>query len=337
MRAKAEHRVLISDVAKASNVSIATVSRVLTQTGRVNQEKRERVLSAAKALGYKRNPFASALRSRRTDTVGMVMPTLENPFFSSLAKYFEKVISVDGFNLVLCSSEGDPTVEHDKVVSLLNHEVSGIVISPADIEKSTETISQASAQAMVVQVDQRVSSPISNWVGINDDLAMKLIVSHFRSRGFKTAGFIGTHATDSSAADRLSAFKKHCQAEGIITKQSWIQLGEHNMEWGQAAIEKIVSSGDIPRALACSSDMIALGALNAIRTAGLNVPEEIAISGFDDTAFAKVARPSLTTIHQPYSEIASETWHLLHSHDSRPSNAVAKILLTPRLVVRSST
>jgi LacI family transcriptional regulator len=328
-------KVSIADVAKRAQVSVATVSRVLSGKRPKHDQLETRVLQSAKELHYSRNPFASALRSQKSITVGLVIPTMENPFFAALAENIEHVVSREGYNLFICSSNNDPRIEKVKIDTLINQQVKGIAIVPCDKTKSRSTLVRAAAEIPVVQIDQRVDSVNLSWIGVDDDYAMQLLVSRLLECGYETAAFLGSALIDSSADDRFGMFTKHVADAGLVAKPEWILLGEHSIDWGCRAAKQLLDSGDLPRAVVCTSDLIALGAMNAFRDAGLSIPQDIAVSGFDDTPFAELITPRLTTIRQPTLRMASEAWHLL-SNEEGAHTVPVHMSLTPDLIKRES-
>lgn len=328
-------KVSIADVAQLAQVSVATVSRVLSGKRSKHDLVESRVLQASKELNYSRNPFASALRSQNSLTVGLVIPTMENPFFASLAENIEHQVSREGYNLFICSSNNDPQIEKSKIETLISQHVMGIAIVPCDKTRSRSSLLKAASEIPVVQIDQRMDAVNLSWVGVDDDYAMQLIVDRLVEQGHESVAFFGSELTDSSADDRFGMFQKHVAKAGVRTKEEWTMLGTHSLEWGSRAAKRLLDAGDLPQAVVCTSDLIALGAMNAFHNAGLSIPDQIAVSGFDDTPFAELATPKLTTIRQPTLEMAMEAWHILFGA-AKASAVPVRMSLAPSLVRRES-
>lgn len=327
----------IRDVAARAGVSTATVSRALSGARPVSPEVLEQVRQAAAELGYSGNGIASALRRRRTDTVGMVVPSIANPFFTSLVENVEHELQQTGRQLLLCSSRSDPGLEAQRLRTLVARQVDGIVISPVHGTESTQAVGWAAARLPLVQVDRYVSGVPSDWVGVDDEEGLRLVTEHLAARGAWSAAFVSARPTNSSTELRLAGFRRHTERLGITVDDSAVLLGNYSIEWGRAAAERLLRSGRLPRAIVCADDLIALGVLQACSEAGVAVPDEVLVTGFDDIPFSALTAPPLTTVHQPQELLAAEAVRLLQQALGRPSCEPAHVALTPRLVVRAST
>lgn len=351
----------LSDVAHRACVSTATVSRVLSGSRTKDDAIGAAVRKAAKELGYQVNSTARALRKERTDTIGLIVPYIGDPFFSSLAEHLESAANETGMELLICASSQNVATEATRLDALLSRQVDGIIIVPCDETRSRQAINSTAQRIPLVQIDQRVRSSKADWIGIDDDQAMELMLSHLYEQGAKTAAFIGSVETNSSAVDRLQGFRRHCQALGIGTRSDWVLLGSYSVEWGREASARILGGGmsmnsdnhlsqgraasgskaispqqSFPQALVCANDLIAFGALDTCRHLGLAVPTDIRVTGIDDTAFARLSSPSLTTIAQPIDQIATEAVRLIDTRRQHRDWQTSTLMLTPRLVVRES-
>ncbi len=330
-------KITIRDVAAHARVSTATVSRALSGARPVSPDVLKQVRRAAEELGYSGNGIASALRRSRTDTVGMLVPSIDNPFFTSLVESVEHALQQAGRQLFLCSSRSDPALEAQRLRSLVARQVDGIVISPVHGTESTEAVGWAAAELPLVQVDRYVSGVPSDWVGVDDDAGLRLIVEHLAARGARSAAFVSSRLTNSSTELRLAGFRRHTERLGIAVDDAAVLLGEYSIGWGRKAAEGLLGSGRLPGAIVCADDLIALGVLQACSEAGVAVPDEVLVTGFDDIPFSALSAPPLTTVHQPQELIAAEAVRLLQRALGRACNEPAHIALTPTLVVRAST
>jgi LacI family transcriptional regulator, galactose operon repressor len=332
-------RVTIAEVAARAGVSTATVSRALSGRGPVSPEVDRRVRQAASELGYQVNTIARALRNSRTDTVGMVVPNIGNPFFTSLVQSVEHALERDGKVLFLCDAQSDPAVEAKRLRSLVARNVDGIVVSPTHGAHSAAAVLEAARALPLVQLDRFVDGTSTDWVGVDDIAAMRMVLDHLHAGGARTVGFVGSQETNSSSEQRLAGFLRRAGELGMTVDESAVLLGEFSVEWGETAVHRLVRAGGPPDALVCGDDLIALGVTRACRAHGLLVPDQVQVTGFDNIEFARLSEPALTTVDQPRDRIAAEAVRLLASASERaaPEPAAAHIALVPKLVVRAST
>jgi LacI family transcriptional regulator len=330
--------VTIADVAALAGVSESTVSRALSMSRPVGAAVQNRVRAAASELGYSGNSIARALRKQKTDTVGMVVPSILNPFFTTLVDSMENALLADGKQLFLCDSRQDPALEAHHLRLLIERHVDGIVISPVDSTASTVAIAAAARSVPLVQLDRHVDVENTDWVGIDDAEAMKLVLTHLRSTGVRSAAFVTSQLTNSSTEQRLAGFRLHAAALGIQVNDDWVVLGDYSVDSGDFAAQRLIAAPQRPEAIVCADDLIAFGVLRACREAGLRVPEDVQVTGFDNIVFSEHVTPSLTSIDQPTARMASETLRLLALRTKdRDSQGGANVSLKPRLVVRNST
>lgn len=331
--------VTLADVAARARVSEATVSRVMSASRPVGKERAARVRRAADELGYTGNSIARALRKSRTDTVGMVVPSILNPFFTGLVDSMERVLHAQGKQLLLCDSRQDHEIEAKHLQSLLQRQVDGIVISACHQTKSAPALQAAVRQAPVVQLDRRIDFDGADWIGIDDDEAMRLALEHLYAAGARSAAFVSSAMTNSSTSERLAGFRRHADRLGIEVREQWIVLRDYTIESGTLAGRALLGGRrNRPQAIVCADDLIAIGVLRACRELGVRVPDEVQVTGFDDITFANYVFPPLTSLAQPTDRMASEALHLLQVASSRdPDHVGTRIRLAPRLIPRETT
>jgi LacI family transcriptional regulator len=328
-------RVTMQDVAREAGFSVATVSRVLTGSRRVRPDVVRAVRAAQERLGYRTNQLASALRRQATGTVGMVVPQISNPFFTALVQAVERSLHRSGHGLLLCDGEESPEVEAERVRTLLARQVDGLLIVPYDAEQSAACVREAANEVPVVQLDRVVSGAKSDSVAVDNELGMAEMVHHLAIQGYQQLAFVGSQPTNSTAAERLRAYLAHAGARDEQNRHR-VLLGDFSTAWGQKAGGDIVA-GEMPAAIVCGNDLIALGVLDALLGHGLHVPDDIALAGFDDIAFATLIRPTLTSVRQPVDELGAEAVRTLLSRLSRKDGMPRKIRIQPEIVPRQST
>ncbi|WP_017573165.1 LacI family DNA-binding transcriptional regulator [Nocardiopsis halotolerans] len=327
--------VTLREVARESGYSVATVSRVLSGTRAVGAQAERRVRAAAERLGYRPNQVARALRSRSTGTIGMVLPQITNPFFPMLVRAVEHELHSRGRALLIADCDDDPAVEADRVNALLNRQVDALLVIPVHEEHSRVAVAAAAERAPLVQLDRRCGTGVADTVAVDNAAGMALVLDHLARTGRGRPCFLGSAATDSAAVERRAAYEAGVAAldpEGA----SRVELGDFSVEWGRDAAERVWS--ERPDALVCANDLIAVGAIQQLRRMGVDVPGQVAVTGFDDVAIASLAEPALTTVRQPVTGLAEEAVRLLDQRlgeqGSRPRHAVR---LAPELVARAST
>jgi LacI family transcriptional regulator len=339
-------RVTIAEVAARAGVSTATVSRVLSGRGQASAEMRRRVRRAADDLGYQVNSIARALRNSRTDTVGMVVPSITNPFFTSLVESVEHALGREGKELFLCDAQSDPEVEARRLASLVARNVDGIIVSPSHGTASGPAVQETADRLPLVQLDRFVGGTDTDWVGVDDIAAMRQVVDHLHEGGARSAAFAGSRLTNSSSEQRLEGFRRRAAELGMAVRDEWILLDDYSVEWGEAAVARLVSSGSpggLPDAIVCADDLIALGVTRACRAHRIDVPGRVQVTGFDNIEFARLGEPALTTVDQPRDRIAAEAVRLLAAAAEAAAagdaaqGSRAHIALVPHLVVRDST
>ena len=330
-------KVTIKTVAEHAGVSTATVSRALSGTGLVSPELQRAVNNAAQKLGYSGNTVARALRSSRTDAVGMVIPEISNPFMTDLVQEVEQALHQYGIQLLLCNSRQDAAREREALNSLIGRQVDGLIVCPVDVKSSFAAVEAASRSLPVVQVDQRIEGLNADWVGVDDETAMHLVVEHLSAMGVSSAAFAGSTENDSSSSARLKAFLTHAEAAGITVATEHILLDRYSVECGRKSMKHLLRSGPLPEALVCAADIIAIGALQTCHTEGITIPEGLVITGFDDIEFADLCTPRLTTVRQPLHAIAKHAVDILRSAHEDTDHAAVRLALAPTLVVRESS
>jgi LacI family transcriptional regulator len=321
----------IHDVAKLAGVSTATVSRVLSRSRGVQPESARKVLAAAEQLGYRYNAVARALRTNRSNTIGMLVPQISNPFFPALVEAVERRLSREGIELLLCDSQRDVDVEARRLRALVERQVDGIIISPYDFTGSAPAVRGLVGRIPVIQVDRRVDDALTDWVGVDDDAGFAQVVDHLVAAGRRRLVFVSSALTNYSAHARLDAVTKALRRHGLTAAQEPL-LGTFEVEWGIEAAARI--DFDAVDAVVCGNDVIALGVLRGLRKAGVSVPGDVAVTGFDDISFAEISDPPLTTVRQQWDTMADECVRLLLQPAEHGPRGIA---ITPTLQIREST
>ena len=324
----------IRQVAEAARVSPATVSRVLHGTRPVRAELRARVLSAAEELSYSVNRVAQALRTRSTGTVGMVVPNVANPFFPVVIQAVERELRRHGVHLLLCDSGDDVREEAELVRSLLDHRIDGILLSPCDRLSSRPAVRLAASQVPLVQIDRRAVADLA-YVGVDQDAAMSEVIEHLILQGCRRFAYVSSTSSASTAAERLHAYSRTVKRIDAPSAKR-VYRGSFSLDWGRRAAQSILKEADLPDAIVCANDSVALGVLDVLRSNGLRVPEDVLLTGFDDTELASIAWPRLTSVRQPLEMIGRKGAELvLATGGVVPGNSVG--LFKAEVKIRGSS
>lgn len=326
----------IRDVAREAGVSIASVSRVLTGTRRVSGETKTAVLAAAEKLGYRTNYLASALRRQATRTLGMVIPRIANPYFIALVQTIEESAQAQGYEVLLCDSTDDTATERRRVRALLSRQVEGIIIIPCDEKGSAETVREALREVPVVTLDRSIRGIAMDQVCVDNRAGIIAIIDHLAGKARHRLSFVGAKQTVSTARERMEAYRDYVREfDPASAERIW--LGEFTVEWGEEAATRILAEGSPPDAVVCGNDLIAAGVIRTLRARGLDVPGDIAVTGFDDIELCRFIEPAITTVHQPLRDIGAEGARKLFARIEGTSGPPVRLRIVPRLVVRSSS
>jgi LacI family transcriptional regulator len=325
--------VRLRDVAAVSGVSLATASRVLAGSG-ASERAAAAVHAAIDQLGYRPNLTARALRSQLTGLVGMIVPSISNPFFSELVEAVEQALHRTDLELVLGDSGSSATNEARRLQVLLDRNVDGILIIPAHHESSAHSLRRARSTPLV-QLDRRVDSFAGDYVGVDNALGIQMLLEHLYALGCRRLVFVSEAQGSSSGISRIEAFER------LAARLDWETeaplLGTYSLEFGREAGQRLLSRRRLPDAVVCGSDLIALGLLQEFHRRGIHVPAEVRVTGFDGNVFSDIADPPLTTVRQPVAAIADEAIRLLTSRIGGGNVRPRKSEIAPTLEVRRST
>lgn len=327
--------VTIRDVAAAAGVSMATVSRVLSGSTGVDPEMAARVRAASERLGYRANLAARALRRRVTDTVGMVVPDLANPFFPIVVQSVEAALRERGMSLLLCDARNDVEDEATLIQNLIDHQIDGLVVSAVDRIASRHAIRLAGSRVPLVQLD-RLAVPELPYVGAEQEVAIGQLVDHLADAGCRRFVYVSSSLHISTARDRMQIFIRRLRALDPDIEQR-VLVRDFSLEWGRDAAQQVLGAAPWPDAVVCANDLTAVGVLQVLHEHGVKVPAEIIVTGFDDTVLAVASQPPLTTVRQPLSMMGLEAVTMLRAMIDGGPSPTQRLLLPTELVIRQSS
>jgi LacI family transcriptional regulator len=327
--------VRLKDVAAAAGVSVATASRALTGRGRLSAATVEKVARVAERLGYQVNERGRALREGSIRTVGVVVPVISNPFFSQIVQSLEAALEAKGFEMLVADSYGEVDREARRLQMLVARDVEGLVVIPADADRSASALRRVAAETPLVQLDRQVNGLRSDFVGVDNDRGLGLLVDHLASCGARSVVLVASDATTSVGRERRAAFDTAMARVGLSARKPI--LDRFTLEFGTRAGRLLAGRRSLPDAVVAGDDLIAIGVIRALTAQGVRVPADVMVTGFDGTLLSEVSDPTLTTVRQPYASLTRDAVELLLSRASDGSRPVEHRRLPPELVVAHST
>jgi DNA-binding LacI/PurR family transcriptional regulator len=324
----------LAEVAQKVGVSEATVSRVLNGKAGVSESTREAVLTALDVLGYER---PTQLRGERARLIGLVLPELQNPIFPALAEVIGGALAQRGFTPVLCTRTAGGLSEADYVDMLLDQHASGVVFAGghyAELAAPHDHYRLLHSRGIpVVLVNAAIDNLDFPCVSTDDVTAAAQSFRHLASLGHERIGLVLGPEDHMPSRRKLIAFRGHVQAAGFTVAP--VEHALFSLEGGQAATTRMLRQG--VTGVICASDVLALGAIRAVRRAGLSVPGDVSVVGFDDSGWLNCTDPPLTTVRQPIESMGKAAVALLVNQMESVSMPHEELLFEPELVVRGST
>ena len=327
----------IHDVAKRAGVGSITVSRVINNSGYISSETRERIQKAIDELGYVPNTLARSLRSRRTNTVALMVTDITNPFFTTLARGVEDTANEAGYTVIFCNTDESAAKEEKYLNVLLQKQVDGLLLVPT--QRSVNSIHQILKHGTpVVVLDRRIPEVDVDSVRCDSlDGAYKL-TKYLVSLGHRQIAIMSGAVGVSTADDRVAGYRKALEEDGIAISDRYILRGEFTPDSGYSMTEQAINLPLRPTALIAANNFITIGAMKALQEAEMEVPEDMALAGFDDLPPAIVTFPFFTVVSQPAYEMGTQAMQLLLKRlSAKEVVAFQEVILPTQLIVRRSS
>jgi LacI family transcriptional regulator len=334
----------IKDVAQEAGVSITTVSHVINETRYVSEELTEKVYEAMRALNYRPNIIARSLRSGRTKTIGLVVPDISNPFFADFSRRIEDKGFEHGYNVILCNTDENPAKEEMYVNVLISKQVDGLIFFSSGTSKSFKnTVTLGDVPVVVTDREPEITN--SDVVLIDNHAGGYMATSYLISLGHRRIACISGPSPIRPSAHRVEGYRSALKEASIAFDQDLVRNGDFRSSSGDKEMKVLLKLPDPPTAVFACNDMMALGAMRAIKEANLNIPEDISVVGFDNTPISSLVYPQLTTISQPIKEMADLAVELLiekmnikeeQKRQKEISPEYKRIILNTELVIRDT-
>jgi LacI family transcriptional regulator len=330
----------IKDIAREANVSVTTVSLVLNgRPNTVSEATAARIREIAARNNYAPNHFAVGLVTKKTNTIGLILPDIANTFFAELARSVDLYCSASGYSMILSNTNNDPAKDVAAVTMLVNRGVDGLIIAFSQDENRQRSAAFITLldtlDVPFVALDSWIDGLNCSGVSIHHSKGGMIATKHLIDLHHKRIGCITGPRGSYTAERRLKGYVNALTEAAIAYDDALVAVGDYRFEGGRAAALQLIDQG--VTAIFASNDLMAYGAYQAVRERGMRIPDDLSIVGFDDLFFSTVLPPPLTTIHQSVSALGERAWRLL---DDRLKNADLEDeyhQLEPHLVKRAST
>jgi LacI family transcriptional regulator len=331
-------KLTIIDIANLAGVSKSTVSRVINDDKHVKQETRDRVLKIINKLGYVPDNVARSLITKKTYTIGLIIPDIVNPFYSETSKIIEDTIRKLGYSLIICNTSNQSNLQNKYLNILIQRKVDGIIFG--SVKTNDKNILKFAEQGLpYITYHRSFANNNSNFV-ISDDIAgIKIAVNHLTELGHRNIAYISGPTSFSTGLNRLKGFIESRNLFGLNNDSNFIQEGGFSENKSWQATKKLLNLTNPPTAIIAANDLMAISALDCILHHGLSVPKDISLIGFDNINLASHARIQLTTISVAKKKMAKLAAELLVKKiiEKKGNANIIQVELEPKLILRKTT
>ncbi|WP_449355133.1 LacI family DNA-binding transcriptional regulator [Virgibacillus natechei] len=324
----------IHEVAKHAGVSVATVSRVVNNNVTVTEKTRTRVQDSIEELNYEPSVLGRNLRNSESRLLLVLLPSISNPFYTDIINGIQDTAIAQGYNILLCETDSNPKREAIYFNLIRNRLADGIISMDPTVNK--ERLTELAISHPIVQCSEYDEEGTIPYVTIDNELAAYQAVKHLIKLGQKKIALINSDEKFLYARERQIGYEKAMKEYGLQIRQEWIYHAKNlDFQSGQQAVRVLLSQEEKPTAFFSVSDIFAIGALKEINTKGLQVPQDIAVVGFDKISFSNMTHPTLTTVAQPMYRMGSIAATMIINKIS--GKDVESIILDHELIIRDST
>jgi LacI family transcriptional regulator len=328
----------LSDIAKDLKISVVTVSKALRNKGRISTHTRNRVLKRAKELDYRPNWVARSLVTRRTYTIGLLLPDFTHPFFADIAKTIAETVRPRGYHVIISYFEEDPVLERAEADSLLARRVDGLILASSQTPDRLELFEQLRTRKVpLVLIDRPIEGVRASFVGVDNEAVGRLATTHLIERGCRRIAHL--RGPKIGLADkRLNGYLASLKKSKLASPVGYVVDAGFQDHTGYLAMKQLLTVSPRPDGVFCYNDPVAIGAMKALREAGIRVPEDVAVVGAGNVHYSDALAVPLTTIDQKTCEIGARAAELLLEQiGSKRLVRAEKVLIVPELVPRKST
>ncbi|XTR39163.1 LacI family DNA-binding transcriptional regulator [Paraclostridium tenue] len=329
--------VTIKDIANLAGVSKTTVSKVLNNKDqKISESTRQKILNIVRENNYVPNKMAQSLVTKKTKTIGLIIPDIRNPFFTDIARGAEDKAVREGYNIILCNTDENIEKETRAFNTLTEKMVDGIIFAPSSKTEVNSNEYKISSKPIVL-VDKELNiENLKGVVSLDNEEGTYLGTKHLVGISHKDILYLSGPLKSEISINRLKGYKKALKESNIKFNEDLVIQGEYSFEWGYEVVKNLYEINFT--AICAANDLIAIGAIKALKERGIKIPQDISIVGFDDIQTANIIEPQLTTIKQNSYDMGYESASILINNlENKEINNIEKMIFKPELVIRSST
>ena len=325
----------IKDVAKLAGVHPSTVSRVINDDPRISEKTKKKILLIVNKLRYTPNAIARGLKTKRTYTLGMLIPDITNPFFAEIARGVEDVANKNNFNVILCNTDDKLKKERIYLQILRGKRVDGLILGTAHV-KDKSILELEMKKFPYILISRNIEGLDKNCIIVDDVEGGMMATEYLIKLGHRRIAHITGPLKTRSALNRLKGYKLALKKYKIKYQEELVEEGDFRIKGGYQAMKKFLKLLEPPRAIFAANDLLALGAMQAIQKKNFHIPEDFSVVGFNDIELASFVYPALTTIRQPMLEMGELAVKMLLRIIEEGEFNQRRVILQPKLIIRES-
>lgn len=332
-------KVTIYDIAKKLDITAATVSRALNNNPKISPATRKLVFDTAAKMNYKQNKLAQALRSGKSNNVGVIVPRIDSNFFASIIRGIEEKLHPEGYHVIICQTHEDEKREIENINTLLNAQVDGILMSISNVSAENEHVIKRVTKERVPLVffDRKMNVDGVSSVTINDFEGGYIATKHLIDEGCTKIAHLAGDQSLEIYQNRYKGYKQALVDHNITFKEEYVLRTKSNVDAGINATKILLKLESPPDAIFSSSDFAGLGAIQELKKQGIAIPKDFCIVGFGNEPFTKFMELSISTINQFPMEMGEIAANVFLDHSNKIGSNERKIVLTPELILRKSS
>lgn len=329
----------IKDIAAVLGLTPSAVSKALNDHPRISDKTKIAVSEVAAQLNYEPNYLSSALRKGKSNLVGVIIPRVNSHFFSSVVENIEKVLNLNGYNIIMTQSNELFTKECQEIDTLLRIQVDGIIASMANETTDLEYYKKIKSKGVELVLFDRGEEELNvDYIGIDDYKSSHLVIEHLVSQNCKRIAHIAGFKHIRIYKERIRGYKYALEKSGLAVQENWIIESNLRLEDGRRIMQQLLDLSEKPDAVYVAGDIAALGALQVLLENNIKVPEEIALIGFSDEPFTSLTQPSISTVNQHSAKIGKLAAEAFIDRMNNPrKKSINRIILEPELIIRQSS